>query len=237
MDRSFVEKIEEMAEPHIITDGGYDYTDKKLTVISTPKVSTIEFNTLRGLTEVIKKEVKEFNAPMIINVRDNKTVEVHTGIEVNDRGRENPYAANAELISIRFDQFLDYETMMIMLKSRFVETPELLNVVQLLGTITNEQSAQMTDDGFTQTVVVRKGVAMKDNKVVKPIVKLKPYRTFNEVEQPESEFLLRLNDHGGVALFEADGGAWKLKARSSIAEYIRNELAELVESGAVIVTE
>lgn len=237
MDRSFVEKIEEMAEPHISEIYGYTYTDKSLDFVEVPQVTTIEFNTLRGLTEALKTEYSNFNAPMIINVRDNARVEVHTSICTNDRSREIPYKAHAELITMRFGEWLDYETMMIMLKSRFVETPALLEIIQLLGTITDEQSAQATDDGFTQTVVVKKGIAMKGNKVVKPIVKLKPYRTFNEVEQPESEFLLRLREGGSVALFEADGGAWKLQARSSIAEYIRNELAELVENGTVIVTE
>lgn len=237
MDRSFVEKIEEMAEPHLIYNGGYTYTDKKLSVVAEPRVNTIEFNTLRALTELIKKENVEFKLPILVNVRDHKTVEVHTGITETDRSREQPYVSTAELISIRFDQWLDYESMMIMLKSRFVETPALLDTIQLLGTITDEQSAQATDDGFTQTVVVKKGIAMKGNKVIKPIIRLKPYRTFNEVEQPESDFLLRLREGGGVALFEADGGAWKLEARHNIAEYIKNELSELIDNGTVIVTE
>lgn len=237
MDRTFVEKIEEMSEPHIREIDGYTYTDKSLKVVSTPKVPTLEFNTLRGLVEVIKAEMTNFAETMIVNIRNHHTVEVHTGINFQDRSREIPYIAKAELPDVKFDRWLDYENMMIMLKSRFVETPETLDVVQLLGTITDEKSAQMTDDGFTQTVVVRKGIALKNNKVVKPIVKLKPFRTFTEVEQPESEFLLRLSDGGNVALFEADGGTWKLEARHRIAEYIKTMLAEFVEKGQVIVTE
>ena len=237
MDRTFVEKIEEMSAPHIETINGYEYSDKELLLVKEPTVKTIEFNTLRGMTEVLKEEINNFSSTIIVNVRSHNKVEIHSGIACSDRSREQPYVCNAELISINFDRWLDYETMMIMLKSRFVETPELLAVIQLLGTITDEKSAQAMDDGFTQTVVVRKGIALKDNKIVKPIVKLKPYRTFNEVEQPESEFLLRLSDGGSVALFEADGGAWKLEARHNIAAYIKEQLADLVESGAVIVTE
>ncbi len=237
MDRSFVEKIAEMAAPNITDIDGFKFTDKGLSAIKGPCVSTLEFNTIRGMTELVKRELEAFGNVVIVNVRNHKTVEAYSGIRVNDRIREVPYISTAELINISFDRWLPYEDMMIMLKSRFVETPELLQVVQLLGTITNEKSAQAVDDGFTQTVVVRKGIALKDNKVVKPIVKLKPYRTFNEVEQPESEFLLRLSENGTVALFEADGGAWKLEARRNIASYIKEELKELVESGAVIVTE
>lgn len=236
MDRTFIEKIEEMAEPHITDIAGYSYSDKTLLPIHEPCVKTIGFNTLRALCEVLKTEYAQYNCPVIVNVKDHKTVEVCTGIDRN-RDREIPYISTAELISIRTGEWVDYETMMIMLKSRFVETPELLATVQLLGTITDERSAQTIDDGFTQTVVVKKGIALKDNKVVKPIVKLKPYRTFNEVDQPESEFLLRLSDCGSVALFDADGGAWKLKARHNIAEYIKAQLAELIEQKKAIVTE
>lgn len=78
---------------------------------------------------------------------------------------------------------------------------------------------------------------MKEGKGVKPIVKLKPYRTFSEVEQPESEFLVRLSDGGRVALYEADGGAWKLQARRNVADYLKENLADLIESGDVIVVE
>jgi len=178
-----------------------------------------------------------FNGPILIDVSDEATVTVCSAISAADRQREVPYKVTAEIVDIPFDCRLDYETMMITLKSKFVETPELLELVQLLGTITEENSAQLSDDGFTQTVVVRKGIALKDNKAVNPIRKLKPFRTFNEVDQPESEFLLRLSEGGLVALYEADGGAWKLQARKNVAEHLKTALAELIEAGKVIVVE
>ena len=56
-------------------------------------------------------------------------------------------------------------------------------------------------------------------------VTLRPYRTFNEVEQPASQFVFRINKLANLALFEADGGKWKLEAVESIANYLKNELA------------
>lgn len=73
--------------------------------------------------------------------------------------------------------------------------------------------------------------------MVNPIVRLKPYRTFNEVDQPESEFLVRLSEGGYVALYEADGGAWTLQARRNVADYLKTALADLIEAGEVIVVE
>lgn len=57
------------------------------------------------------------------------------------------------------------------------------------------------------------------------------------MDQPESEFLIRLSEGGYVAIYEADGDAWKLKARENIAEYLRNELSELIENEKLIVVE
>lgn len=58
---------------------------------------------------------------------------------------------------------------------------------------------------------------------------------FLEVEQPASDFLLRLDKDGRPALYEADGGAWKLEAKRNIAAYLGEQLADLVERGSVVV--
>lgn len=234
MDGTAIEKIVGLAAPNIVNENGYTYSDKELHIIKSPRVQTLKFHTLRGLIDTLKNEYAQFCGPVIVSVNSEDEIDVYSAIDCTDRKREIPYNCRAELVNIPFDRKLDYETMMITLKSKFVETPELLDVIKLLGTITEENSAQMSDDGFSQSVVVRKGIALKEGRVIKPIVKLKPYRTFNEVDQPESEFLLRLSDGGCVALYEADGGAWKLTARKNVAEYLRAELAELGDSVIVV---
>ena len=55
------------------------------------------------------------------------------------------------------------------------------------------------------------------------------------MEQPASDFLLRLDKDGRPALYEADGGAWKLEAKRNIAAYLGEKLADLVERGSVVV--
>lgn len=233
MDRTAIEKIVEIAEPHIINENGFIYTDKDLEVVREPKVRTIDLKTLSSLVKLIKLEENTYNSPVIIRVTTPTVVDVFSGISISDRSREEPYSVKAEVAEFNFGQWYSYERMMIALRSKFVETPELLELVQLLGTITEENNMQIADDGFTQTVTVRKGVVLKDNKVVKPRVKLIPFSTFSEVKQPERELLLRLDGSGSVALFEADGGAWKLEARKNIADYLKSELED-VESVTVV---
>lgn len=66
---------------------------------------------------------------------------------------------------------------------------------------------------------------------------LRPYRTFREVEQPASRFVLRLQSGQGdgmpkAALFEADGGAWRLTAIEAIARWLRT--AQMPDALAII---
>lgn len=220
MDRSAIEKIIEVSEPHIIENNGFNYSDKGLSVIQIPKVETIKVSTLSSLVTLIKKEMRILSLPIFVHIESPTQVSVHSGIYPDDRCREYPYVAQFNPVHFAFGRFMSYEEMMIALKSKFVETPELLEVVKLLGTITEENNMKVEDDGFTQTVTVKKGIALKDNKAINPRVKLIPYSTFNEVAQPKREFLLRLDGNGGAALFEADGGAWTLEACENIASYL-----------------
>src|SRR5437870_4623366 len=76
-------------------------------------------------------------------------------------------------------------------------------------------------DGFSQTVTVKAGITRVEKAIVPNPVTLIPFRTFREVEQPSSSFILRLT--GGekpkAALFEADGGQWKLEAIKNIKAF------------------
>jgi hypothetical protein len=54
-------------------------------------------------------------------------------------------------------------------------------------------------------------------------VKLSPFRTFIEVEQPESLFVLRGRKGPQWALFEADGGLWKIKAIQNIKNWLEKK--------------
>lgn len=51
------------------------------------------------------------------------------------------------------------------------------------------------------------------------------------MEQPESQFVFRMKEdkYDGVqcALFEADGGAWRLNAMANIKAYLAHELNDL----------
>ena len=99
----------------------------------------------------------------------------------------------------------------------------------------NENSVSTNDNGVTQTVEARQGVALNAVVEIKPRVMLRPFRTFLEVEQPESEFLLRVDPDEGIGFFEADGGIWKLEAKKNIADYFLKNMGDLIDAGKVVV--
>lgn len=226
MIKSAIEKILSLAPPTTIEHGSRTYTDKPLTLVLPPHASTLEFSTLRGLCDIVQREIGNYPNGLIIKANA-KSVDVYTDMRFEDATRDLPYCAEADTPSIYFDRYISYEDMMITLKSKFVPTAERDELIRTLGTIIEENRTALSDDGFTQTVNIKQGIAMIGSKVINPIVRLKPYRTFVEVDQPESEFLVRLRSGGEVALFEADGGAWKLQARENIAVYLREELGDL----------
>lgn len=216
---------------------GHDYTSRQLARVKEDEPTVFSTKTLASLVELILKEHTHGSLnDLIIHVESPTKVNVHTTLR-GHLDRFSLYSAVAELPQTRLGSFLDLEEMNIMLKSTFVETEIRDKLIQLLGNIQEENVQTTTDDGFSQKVVAKTGIATVGNVVLPPIVKLTPFRTFIEVEQPGSEFLLRLRNGGQAALFEADGGAWKMAARKNIKLYFEEALKDLVESGKVIVTE
>lgn len=130
--------------------------------------------------------------------------------------------------------YMAYDEARIALNSCLVETPDQEYVLKLLSNIVQGDQAEIKDNGVSQMVKVQTGVQLMGMETIRPIVTLKPYRTFPEIEQPESEFLLRIRDNQ-VGIFEADGGMWKLEAKRRIKAYLEEQLEDLICAGRVVV--
>lgn len=123
----------------------------------------------------------------------------------------------------------------IELRSKFSPGPGVDYLLDLLSRMSKDSGVTTRDNGVSQEVEARQGVSLKALVQVKPRVALRPFRTFLEVEQPVSEFLLRLDDDGNVGLFEADGGMWQQTAKASITAYFEDKLAQEVKDGKIVV--
>ena len=132
------------------------------------------------------------------------------------------------------DVKMGFEEMQIALRTRFQETSDSHYAMKLLSDITTGGKITFNDNGIATSVVTQKGVALQANEAIRPIVRLKPYRTFQEVEQPESPFLIRVSERG-ISFTEADGGMWKLTARETIKKFLEKRLQQEVSEGSVVI--
>lgn len=237
MEKEALEYAVGLAEPHIEEIDGKVYSDKILRRIAyNPKADCITMTTLRSLVDYIKSGADEMEEKMIIHVVSPTQVQLYSGLD-SDRLREYMVAVNAELPKFPFNSFINHENFIINMQFKFIANKDRELLLKFAGTVESGTIADYGDDGVSQKATVRTGVASKADAVVPSPVSLKPYRTFTEVDQPESNFVFRMKEdkYEGVqcALFEADGGAWKLHAMESIQEYLEEQL-EGVERFTII---
>lgn len=238
MDQSLVKDIESLTKKAItIVVDGKEYSSYQFQRIIEPNnIKTLELTTLSGLCSYVKKDIDDLTekgSPFFIAIKSYDEVHVYHAMEERCLGRT--FVARATLsedyASFPFDSFIDSEEFIIKVKSLFIQSEDTEKLLNYVSKMTAGHSVETGDDGVSQSTVVKKGVsgALKEREVAPSIITLKPYRTFREIEQPSSSFVFRLrqydpNDMPKCALFEADGGAWKIKAMKSIKSYMEKEL-------------
>lgn len=235
MLKEAIEKLVSLGENHIHEIKGETYTEKPLERVrpELDRPKSIDVNGLDSLVKLIQSEHEKVNTKIFVQVESYDRVEVFT--TYGERFlRSYLYRAVSDTPDFRFG-WRDHENAIIAIRSQFLQTEETSYLLNLLSRITVDNNVSSSDEGVTQSVEVKKGVSLAQKEIVKPRVKLCPFRTFLEVDQPESEFLLRLNERAEIGLFEADGGMWKLDAKANIAAYLERNLKELVMGGTVVV--
>lgn len=226
MLKEFVEKIVALATPQLVGVNGLQYADRPLSIIAPPVVATVPLLTLSGLVDLVKAKTDDLKTEgYLLHICS------HTKVQLVSRFTDG-YGRRVVLASATcddgqpfgFGKFMDREEFVIGLQSRFVSTEALLGVLKVASNLEASVVTQSEDDGISQRTTVKQGIQLKETVTIKGRVKLAPYRTFREVEQPESEFVFRLRSNTAeipaCALFEADGGKWKLDAVLTIKAWI-----------------
>ena len=230
----FIDKIVSLKETKTFEINGQTYSDRSLERIAphVDRPKMIDVSGLDSICKLIRNEMHNFGIVMV-RVSNFDEVEVFTTY-LGDFSRFYLYRAKADVPGFR-SGWRDREEALIQLRSLFIPGAGTEYLLDLLSRISENSNVSSTDNGVTQTVEARQGIDLKSVVNIKPRVSLQPFRTFLEVAQPESEFLLRVDKDKGVAFFEADGGVWKLEAKQNIAKYFETELKDLIENGKVIV--
>ncbi|HEM3511922.1 TPA: hypothetical protein U1B47_001270 [Streptococcus suis] len=216
----------------IVTAGdGTEYYDANKTrmVELDPKryPRTLELSTLTSLVEYLKSDLNGMQDQRLI-VAVEKNDEVCVWSE-NDEFEHRTLLVDvkARVPELTFGRFISSEQFNIMLQSNFIDDADRGALLEFASALKIENGAEIEDNGVSQVATVKNGVAsLAKGKVPNP-VDLRPYRTFNEVEQPASKFVFRIDKNAQMALFEADGKRWVQEAVGNIAAYLKAELADL----------
>lgn len=230
-----IDKIVALKQTQIFDIDGEHYTDGDMTRIP-PHVDrprSISVSGLDSICKLIRAEREKVGATIMVQVSSYKQVDVMTTY-LPDFSRNVLYSAVADAPGIRTG-WREHEEALIELRSLFIPNSGTEYLLDLLSHMSENSSVVSKDNGVTQQVEARQGVDLKAMVAVKPRVKLIPFRTFLEVTQPESEFLLRVDKDRGIGFFEADGGIWKLEAKRNIAEYFEANLKDLIDDGKVVI--
>lgn len=205
----------------------FDSNEYNLQELNPRKYAPIlELQTLKSLVDYLKSDNDFINNRKLVVVVDSfHRVSVYDQVDFENGKRPQLISVKATVPVIPFSNWRDQEEFNIMLQSMFINDADRNLVLDFASHLKIEKGAEAQDNGVTQTVTVRDGVAsLAQAKTPNPVT-LRPYRTFNEVEQPASQFVFRVNKSANLALFEADGGKWKLDAVKNISDYLKTELA------------
>ncbi|WP_117161320.1 hypothetical protein [Paraliobacillus sp. X-1268] len=196
--------------------------------------SALKVNTLTGLVEYIKANLERNNQNLFLQVFDENNV-VLKGVLDSEGERESLVMAKAIVPSFGYDHYYDSEEMIIAFQSKFKQTKDRDLLLKVIGNIQEENVRQTGDTGIAQAVTIKTGISSADDVQVPNPVRLAPYRTFLEVEQPVSDFIFRMKEGPRGAIFEADGGAWRNQAIVNVRDYLKEELEKEVKDGRITI--
>ncbi|WP_247953599.1 hypothetical protein [Streptococcus mitis] len=205
----------------------FDSNEYNLQELNPRKYAPIlELQTLKSLVDYLKSDNDFIGGHrLVVVVESYQKVSVYDQADIEYGKRPQLVSVKASVPFIPFSNWCNQEEFNIMLQSMFINDADRNLVLDFASHLKIEKGAEAQDNGVTQTVTVRDGVAsLAQAKTPNPVT-LRPYRTFNEVEQPASQFVFRVNKSANLALFEADGGKWKLDAVKNISDYLKTELA------------
>lgn len=231
MTRDALQYVVGLKTAEVLDINGGKYVDKDVHRVDKElRASAIQMNTLTSLVDYLKAGVDSMADKMLVQVVSPMKVRVLSMLDA-DRKHEELVDVEAMIPDFEYGRYMGNERFIIALQSKFIANDDRALLLQFAGTVKDESIAQYGDDGVTQKATIKTGITSVGDAVVPNPVKLRPFRTFIEVEQPESAFVFRMRQAEGhgveCAIFEADGGAWKNAAMKSIKEYLQYELAEL----------
>ncbi len=196
-----------------------------------PKAQVIQVAMLGAVRDYLQANRDALELSKVhVHVDTPSKVWVAGPLDLRSRAREYFVCAQAADLTDGFiGKFMSLEDMVVGLQARFVDAEDRGRLLALLSNVKHETVKSSMDDGVTQVVQARAGVALVSDVAVPNPVRLRAYRTFRDIQQPVAPFIVRVQGgrSGGLpeaALFEGDGGAWRLTATERVSEWLKDNL-------------
>jgi hypothetical protein len=232
-------EVKQFSRPESVT-----YTSKPVHLLLPPEKKPLIVNTLQGLIDLYKADFDGMKGEetVLVHVLSPTVVQIESS-DVDDYGRQRVYVRaeypEAHIAKFKYGVFLNPEAFIISAHTCFQRVKienddgsmakDLDYVLKVASAISAGRERTDTDDGISQTVQMKAGVTLKSEETLRGRVNLAPYRTFSEIDQVISEFVFRAHgneDGAELALFEGDGGRWRLAAVDALSELLKDEFAD-----------
>lgn len=231
--REAIDRVVELAAPTLQLVDGRTYSSKGLHPVVEPTPDKVGVSGLAALADFLRWENPAGLADLIAKVENEQLVTVYGRLRAPWAIRPVLAAAVfSEGTRFPFGQFMDQRSFLIGMQVGFVQDTTTAKLLTLVGTIKDSKVLDLKDDGVTQQVSASVGLAKLGLVDVPNPVTLRPYRTFPEVEQPASQYVIRMQSGKGeevpsIALFEVQDPSWRRASRLAIKDYLRAQLTDL----------
>lgn len=228
---NFVDKLISLSDLDVTQVALQTYAQRQPYLITTPQPASLKTHTLQSVIDFIQYH----NEIGFVFIESPVKVSFRSFLD-KDNQRLEFIQAIATPCGFNFGQWSSVEKFIIDAQACFKNSQDRAEILKHVGNLVAENIKTATDDGISQNTVVQKTSASRASAVVPNPVILQPYRTFREVEQPESQFVFRLkfDEKQGefyCGLWPADGDAWELEAIVNIKQWLQMKLDGLGETG------
>lgn len=231
MLREFFESALKLKRNEIVTTEEKEFILPEYVEVSKkePVVSILELKTLTGLVSYIKDEIdkNDICKGSFVHVSEYNHVRLVSEIFGSQKQRECFVSSHFSDDCFN-ESWSSTENFIINVNSMFKHTNDYEYLMSIVSGLSSEASKGVKDNGMSQTAVVKTGITVVGECEIKNPITLQPFKTFPEIDQPLIDYVFRLRDREGgsinCALFECDGGMWKLNTVHAIRDYLMKEL-------------
>lgn len=159
-----------------------------------PLHGQFDVTTLAALRDLINSDVEQLKASTLplIHIVNHLEVRLLTGVS-DEHGRRRTFAKATppQIKGFTFDTWYPLESFRVGIQAHFASTPDRDYLLGIASKVTDGEIVVSEDDGVSQQVEMKAGLALKGSEKLRARVMLAPFRTFAEVDQPQSEFIFR----------------------------------------------